>query len=373
MSGIFSGIKVIDLTKVFSGPFATRMIADYGGEVIKIENQKFYDDSRDYPPLKNEWSGYYEILNRNKRSISLNLRDPRELELLYILCKDADVFVENLTPSTKYKLKVDYQTLKKFNNKIIYASLSGLGQSSDKKYYDVIAQAESGLMTLSGESDTPMKIGPSVVDAFSGQTLAFAIASALFYREKTGLGQSIDVSMLGCAMNLLESNLIAYSVTKKNPIRTGNKDNLISPFGAYKTKDGFIVLAIGNNSLWKVFLSFLKQYTNITSEEQFSTNSLRLVNNELLTPIIEAVFTRFLTVELQKKLTTLSIPCSKVNNMSDVYKNSDNYKNGFLVKMRNKRTNNFVTSGRSIKFTRDTSKKFVLAPAIGEDNGDYGL
>lgn len=369
---IFSGLKVIDVTKVFSGPFATRMLADYGAEVIKIESEDNHDDSRDYPPIKNGWSGYYEILNRNKKNLALNLKNPLDLEKLYVLCQTADVFVENLTPSTKYKLKIDYEILKKINPKLIYASLSGLGQNNDRKYYDVIAQAESGLMSLTGTPDLPMKIGPSVVDAFSGMTLAFAISGALLHREKTGEGQYIDVSMLGCAMNLLESNLIEYSVTKQNPLRTENKDGLIAPFGAYKASDGFIVIAAGNNTLWEKLLSFLKDHAQI-NESLFISNSLRLMNNETLTSTLENVFSSYSVTALEKILTDLGIPCSKVNDMSDVYLNEDNYTNGFLIKFQHSLLGDIVVPGKSIKFSQSSQEEMKAAPAIGQNNQEYGI
>lgn len=228
-------------------------------------------------------------------------------------------------------------------------------------------------MSLSGTPDTPMKIGPSVVDAFSGLTLAFAISGALLYRERTGEGQFIDVSMLGCAMNLLESNLIDYSITKVNPIRTGNKDNLISPFGVYKAKDGYIVIAIGNNSLWLKFLTFLKENTDVEDDSLFSSNSLRLANNDSLSSIIEKAISNFSVKDLEAKLSQIDIPCSKVNNMSDVYADEDNYKNEFLVKFHHSLLGECVVPGKSIKFSKIQTENLKQAPDIGENDKDYGL
>lgn len=320
MQSIFEGVKVLDLTKVFSGPFATRLLADYGAQVLKIEPNDHPDDSRQYPPLKNEWSGYYEILNRNKTKISLNLKNEKEKAAFYNLVKTADVVVENLTPQTKHKLSIDYDTLSKINPKLIYASLSGAGQKQNKKYYDIIVQAESGLMSLSGTPRKPVKIGPSVVDAFSGVMLSFAISSALYFRERTGLGQYLDVSMLAASMNLLESNLIAYSVTGINPKRTGNLDNLIAPFGVYKAKDGYIVLAIGNEKQWGVFITFFKEYLDY-DKKLFSDNAKRLQNQKKLTSFVEKVFRGKTVTELLSILEKLGISCTKVNEMSDVYNN----------------------------------------------------
>ncbi len=372
MNNIFSGVKVIDITKVFSGPFATRMLADYGAEVLKIESEKNYDDSRNYPPHKNNWSGYYEVLNRNKYGISLNLKDAEDLNKLYELVKEADVFVENLTPSTKDKLKIGYETLKAINPKIIYASLSGIGQDSNKKYYDVIAQAQSGLMSLSGHPDEPMKIGPSIVDAFSGMTLAFGIASALFYREVSGKGQYLDVSMLSSAMNLLESNLIEYSITNKNPKRVSNHDNAISPFGAYKAKDGFIVIAAGNENIWKVFSDYLREHTSF-DESLYSSNVLRLANKETLTELIESVLAKDDVSKLEHIFSELGIPCSKVNEMSDVAKDVNHFRRKALFHINHKKLGECVVPGSGITFSECSIEEPTEAPEIGEDNEKYGL
>ncbi len=357
MAKIFSGIKVVDLTKVFSGPFATRMLADYGAEVIKIESENSRDDSRNFPPIKNNWSGYYEILNRNKKGLSLDLKQTDDLEKFYDLIKGADVFVENLTPSVKKRLKIDYETLKKLNPQLVYASLSGVGQDSDKKYYDVIAQAQSGLMSLSGTPESPMKIGPSIVDAFSGMTLAFAISSALFYRQKTGLGQYLDVTMLGSAFNLLESNLIDYSLTGKNPTRAGNIDNTVSPFGIYKTLDSHIVIAVGNDKLWKLFAKNL----NIDLAE-FSTNELRLKNNDQLTRAIEQAFSNRSTAEIEQQLKEINVPCSKINEMSDVFSDQNNFSKKLLLHFNHSKLGDCVVPGSSINFSENDELNIEEAP-----------
>ncbi len=372
MAQIFKGVKILDLTKVFSGPFATRMFADYGAEVIKVENKDAPDDARFFPPLVKNWSGYFEILNRNKKAIALNLKEPDQLAKLYQLVSSCDVFVENLSPKTKFSLKIDYQTLVKINPRIIYASLSGLGKNSERKYYDIIAQAESGMMSLTGAPDMPTKIGPAVVDAFSGMTLAFSISAALFYREKTGKGQSIEVSMRGAAMNLLESNLIGYSVTKKDPLRTGNIDNLISPFGVYNAGGTKIALAIGSDTLWEKFIAFSTDLGIVISPENFGNNGDRLKHSAELTSIIERVFLKTKAETIIKKLTELGIPCAQVQNMSDVASDSENFDREFLKKVKIK-GNEYIVPGQSIVFSENPEIKYKNAPIIGEDNDKYGV
>lgn len=372
MQHIFEGVKIIEVAKVFSGPFATRMFADYGAEVIKVEHETNSDDTRHFEPIRNNWSGYYEILNRNKKGVSLNLKAAGDLEKLYSLVKYADVFVENLTPSTKYKLKIDYKTLKAVNPRLIYASLSGVGQNEDRKYYDVIAQAQSGLLALCGMPKMPVKIGPAVVDAFSGLMLAFGIASALFYRTQTGKGQYLDVSMLSSAMNLLENNLIEYSVTKKNPIRPGNQDNSVSPFGVFRTKDAYVVVAAGNDKLWKVLLAFLKKHVSFDSA-LFTTNTLRLKNKDALTTIIEQAFTSYTAKEIEHQLSSLQIPCSQVLEMSDVASDKDNFRRQALVRFKHPKLGTIITPGRSIRFSIDEEFPISQAPHIGKDNKKYGI
>lgn len=369
---IFSDIKIIDLTKVFSGPLATRYLADYGAEVIKIESVSHPDDSRNYPPLKNNWSGYYEILNRNKKSIFLDLKKSSDLQILYKLIPTADVFVENMNSKNTHKLKIDYKTLKKLNPTIIYVSISGLNNRSSRKYYDIIAQAESGLISLSGTAKTPMKIGPSVVDAFSGINAAFSIAAALYNRKVTSQGQYIEISMLGCSMNLLESNLIGYSVTGKNPPRRGNNDNAIAPFGVFPTRDGYVAIAAGNDKLWHILSNFLKTYVSF-KDALFSSNTSRLLNNTALSKIITKVTLKFNSIDFINELNRINIPCARVAQMSDVTQNSFLFKNNYLKKIHHPKLGSVIVPGFPIKFHQHPVPVYNHAPILGADNKRYGI
>lgn len=372
MRSIFEGVRIIEVAKVFSAPFAVRMFADYGAEVIKVEHHKNMDDTRHFQPLKNDWSGYYEMLNRNKKGVSLNLKDKKDLEKLYTLVKTADVFVENLTPSVKYKLKINYELLKKFNPRLIYASLSGIGQDDDRRYYDVVAQAHSGLLSLSGHPETPIKISPAIVDPFAGLMLAFGIASALFFRERTGKSQYVDVSMLSSAMNLLENNLTEYSVTKKNPVRPGNGDNAISPFGIFKAKDAYIAVAAGNEKIWGIFSAFLKKYISL-DQELFQSNMLRLKNKQRLVEAVEKVFANFQVAKLERKLSDLGVPCSRINEMSDVATEEDNFRRKALIEVKHSKLGNIIVPGKSINFSEAQDLEMTEAPTIGRDNKKYGV
>jgi len=350
---IFQDIKILDLTRVYSGPLATRLFADYGAEVLKIESIDNPDPTRNFPPLRHKWSGYYETLNRNKDFLSLNLKDNKDLEFFYDLCKEADVVVENLSPPTKTKLKVDYDTVRKFNPQIIYASLSGHDQDSDSGYYDLIAQAESGLLSLTGFNQ-PTKIGPAVVDATSGYNLAFGIASALFHRQRTGKGQWIKVSMLATAINMLEQNLIEYSLSNKNPQLPGNQDLAIAPFGIYKTQDSYISLAAGNPKMWQRFYQFLDSICQ--TSQDFTTNQQRLKKQTALTAYIEKCFAKFDTSSLIKKLNKIRVPCAKVAQMSDLANNSWLFRNKAVVKINHPLLGPCLVPGFAIDFSESQKK-----------------
>jgi len=347
--GIFTGIKIIDLTRVFSGPLATRHFADLGAEVIKIEPPGG-DDSRQFPPVIKNWSGYYEVLNRGKKSLTLNLKNPLDLQKLYDLSRDAHVFVENYAPGTTTRLKIDYPTISELNPKIIYASISGVSQNITQKYYDLIAQAQSGLISLNGRNED-MKNATSIVDAYSGVKLAFAISSGLYHQKNTSLGCQIDVSMKGSAFDLLEQNLIAASISGQNPSKVGNQDNAIAPFGIYPTADKNIALAIGSQSQWLEFAKYLRQISPKINLAKFSTNQKRLENLSLLYKTISKIFTKYTSIKIVSDLANLGIPASPIYTMTNVLSDSQNYSEGLLQKINHPVAGSIVVPSGGIKIT----------------------
>lgn len=346
---LFSGLTILDLTQVYSGPLATRLFADYGATVIKIEHPVKKDPSRNYPPIKHQWSGYFEILNRNKQCLELDLKAKKDKRAFLDLVKKADILVENYAPKTKTKLGIDYSKLHQLNPQLIYASLAGLDQNSNRKYFDLIAQAESGLMSLTG-IDKPTKIGPAVVDAVSGYNLAFAISSALYYRQRTGKGQWLSVSMLATAINLLEQNLIAYSVNKQNPKLPGNQDAAIAPFGIYQTKDSYIALAAGSDHLWQRLADYLQSLMPHPLD-RFNTNVQRLRFQPELTKYIESCFSVLSTKKLIKELKAIEIPCAAVAQMSDVAVNKWFTRHKAVVSINHPKLGTCLVPGHSILFS----------------------
>lgn len=363
---IFTSIKILDLTRVFSGPFATRHFSDFGAEVIKIEPPQG-DDSRNFPPIVGNWSGYFEILNRNKKSLVLDLKNNADLNIFYNLCKNCDAIIENFTPNIKNKLRINYSIIKKLNPKIIYASISGVSDNVDKKYYDVIAQAESGIMSLNGKKDD-MKNATSIVDAFSGMKLAYAVSSALFNRERTKQGCHINVSMKGSAFDLLEQNLISSSISNKNPEKVGNMDNAIAPFGVFKANDTNIVIVIGNNNQWLEFVKFLQKNNPKFNDSLFKSNTLRLKNIKKLKIEIETVLKKYTAKEIVSVLKKLNIPCAKVNKMLDVLKDRENYNEKLLEKIKHSIAGEIVVPTGGIVFSNNKKEKYRESPILNETN-----
>ena len=234
------GLKVLDLTSALNGPFCTTMLADHGAEVIKFEPPAG-DQCRTWGPIdeKSGESGFYAFLNRSKKGCTLNLKNEKAREMFYELVKDADAVVENYRPGVTKKLGVDYETLKKINPRIIYASGSGFGQYgpiAHRACYDVVAQSMGGMVNLTGFKDTPpVKVGPSIADHVAGIYLCVGFLLALYHREKTGEGQQVDVSMMDTIFTLLENSIVKTTMQGIIPQRQGNIDPSIAPFDIYET------------------------------------------------------------------------------------------------------------------------------------------
>lgn len=365
-TSLFSDVKILDLSRVFSGPFATLQFANYGAEVLKIESPAG-DESRKFPPLKDGWSGYFELINHNKKSLILDLKNKNDLQHFYQLCAEADVLVENFTPDVKKRLQIDYQTIKKYNEKIIYASICGVSKDVNKKYYDIIAQAESGFASLNGTTDD-MKVATSIIDAFAGMKLAFAISSALYAQTKNGTGTHITVSMKGSAFDLLEQNLIETSVTHKNPDKVGNMDNAIAPFGLFKTQDGNIALAVGNDKLWQKLEMFLTEHTSNFPSHKFKTNAERLKYLPLLQQEIETVFSQFSTAELDELLSAQDIPCGQVKAMLDVLADQENHDQLLLENVNHPDIGEITLPTGGIFFSTSDKVPYQPAPELPNEN-----
>lgn len=258
------GIRVLDLTWVYSGPFCTLMLNDLGAEIIKLEGQ-LGDYTRWFPPLKNGWSGYFYMLNRGKKSITLNLKIDEGRQVFLDLIKHVDVVTDNFVPGTMDRLGIGYEVAKRINPRIIYASISGFGSNgpyAKVPCVDPIAQAMSGFMSMTGyPGQPPLKAGPAIADAMAGMNLTIAILAAMQMRERTGLGQQVEVAMVDSVFAVLEEALIRYSMTGEKIVGRGNTDPLSAPWDAFPTSDNkwIMVCAIGDDMFKRIFLEIGRQ------------------------------------------------------------------------------------------------------------------
>ena len=290
-----SGLKVLDLTRALAGPYCTLMLGDYGADVIKIEIPGRGDDTRQWgPPFVNGESAYFLSINRNKRSLTLNLKDPAGLGIFMKLARDADVVVENFTPGVVQRLGIDYETVKGANPNIVYASISGFGQTGSyrrKPAYDQMMQGLGGIMSLTGEPDgEPQKMGIALTDIGAGMLAAYAITVALFHRERMGEGQYIDVSMLDLQVSWLTYQAGTYFATGSPPARVGAAHPNLAPYQAFMCADGkFVNVAVGNERFWGRFCEAMGRM-DLKDHPQFALNRDRVNNRKELIDLLQLEF-----------------------------------------------------------------------------------
>ncbi len=316
-------IRVLDLTWVLAGPFASMILADLGAEVVKVERPPNGDISRTTGPYQNGWSGYFFSINRGKKSVSIDLRSDDGRELFLELVEKADVVIENFTPGTMKRLGLDYEALSARNPRIIMASVSGFGQTgpySDRPALDIVVQAMGGVMSITGEpGGGPVRPGTSYGDLTAGLFATVGILTALHERERSGKGQAIDISMLDCQLAVLENSIMRYFVTGEVPERLGTRHPSATPFQAFPTADGHIVvaLAFGEENQWALLCAMLG-VPELIDDERFETGPKRTRNHAVLEPVLNEAFRRRTTAEWYADFLAAGIPCGPVNSIADV-------------------------------------------------------
>jgi CoA:oxalate CoA-transferase len=284
-----AGVRVLDLTRVLSGPFCTALMADLGADVIKIESPSG-DDYRHVPPFTNGQSAFFLLVNRGKKSVAINLKSDAGKELARDLVAKSDVVVENFKPGVAARLGLDYEACRAIREDIIYASISGFGQDgpmADQPAYDIIVQAASGIMQSTGFAENPPTlVGEAMADLVAGLFASWSISSALYEREKTGRGRNIDVAMFDCLFSMLPTSIAQWSYGGHLPNRTGNRHPISVPFGTFRAKDGFFVLGILNDNLFHRFLEIIGQQDLIT-DPRVAGDDARSANEPLVRQMIE--------------------------------------------------------------------------------------
>jgi formyl-CoA transferase len=318
-----SGIRVLDLSRILAGPYCTMLLGDQGAEIIKVERPGSGDDTRTWgPPFAGGESAYYLCCNRNKRSIVIDLRTPRGVELIRELARVSDVLVENFKPGLMQRFGLDHQALQALNPRLVYCSITAYGQDGpyrDRAGYDMVLSAVGGLMGITGERDgPPCKVGVAITDVLTGVSAAGAITSALLWRERTGRGQYIDASLLDVQVAGLANIASNWLVAGKEATRWGTAHESIIPYQVFATRDYPIAIAAANQKLWENFCKVLGKQ-EWTEDPRFETNPRRVENRELLLPLIDAVLRQKTCDEWIELLVAEAVPCGPVNNMQRLF------------------------------------------------------
>ena len=360
MNGPLKDLLVVDLTRVLVGPYCTMILSDLGARVIKIEAPEIGDDSRGFGPFIEDYSAYFMSLNRGKESIALNLKNEDDKKIFEKILAKADILVENFKPGTLEKWGFGWNEVNKKYPKLIYASASGFGQTGPLKElpaYDMVVQGMGGLMSVTGHPNSePTRVGTSIGDITAGLFTAIGINAALYDRQKTGKGTFIDVSMLDCQIAILENAIARYLSKNEIPEPMGSRHPSIAPFEAFKTKDSFLIIAAGNDKLFKSLCEVL-EVPNIANDEMYKTNSLRSQNIDKLKLIIEDKLQHKNTDEWIKVMENLKIPCGPIFNIKQAVENPQIKERNMIVKSFHKKIGEFKSAGNPIKMSTYKDEK----------------
>ena len=370
MAKPLEGIRVLDLTRVLAGPFCTMMLSDLGAEIIKVEVPGTGDDSRSFGPFRNGQSLYFINVNRGKESVAIDLKTEAGKKLLLDLAKKCDVIVENFRPGTMEKLGLGWDVLKVANPRLIYGAVSGFGHSgpdSGRPAYDILVQAMGGVMSITGWPESPpTRVGLSMGDITAAVFLSTGVTSALYQREKTGLGQKVDVSMLDCQLSILENALVRYQVDGKSPTPLGTRHPTITPFQAFRASDKWFVIAVGNDALWKKFCVSMNR-PDLLADTRFATNGDRTKHYDDLIPELERMFEVKARAGWLELLEKAGVPSAPVNTVEDVMLDRQLAARNMFVTVEDEIAGQITIPGNPIKMENvPESPTRPHAPAIGE-------
>ena len=370
-SGPLAGVRILDLTWVLSGPFCTATLADLGADVIKVERPPYGDVSRTTGPIIEGESGYFFSVNRGKRSVAIDLTTDEGKDLFLRLVREADVVVENYTPGKMDALGLGYDALSQENPRLIYAAISGYGQTGPMRTrpaLDVIVQGAGGVMSVTGYPDgDPARPGLSLGDVAAGLYCAVGILAALQERERSGLGQMLDISMLDCQIAIQENAYMRYHLTGEEPQRLGTRHPSAVPFQAFRTADGWMVLALawGVPNQWALLCSELG-VTELIDDERFHSAAARSRNHAELEPLLQEAFLRRTTAEWVAGLDRFSIPCGPLNTIPEVAAMEQVAVREMLVDVPHHTFGNVKLTNSPLKLSRTPAGIRGTSPDMGE-------
>ena len=366
------GIKVLDLTRVLAGPYCTMMLADMGADVVKVERPGAGDDTRGYgPPFLQGESAYFMSINRNKRSLTLNLKHDKALGIMRRMLETTDVVVENFRPGTMESFGFGYEAVRAFNPRIVFCSISGYGHTGPEAKlpgYDLIIQGKGGIASLTGDPEgPPFKVGTSQADIIAGMMGFQGILLALLARQQTGQGQKVDISMLDCQVALLTYQAGIYFATGESPTRMGNQHPTITPYETYQCRDGYLNLACGNDNMWRVFCRAIQQEAWI-DDPRFNTNAARVEHRRQLSALIEPVMLQKTTQEWIDLLRGHGLPCGPIQSVGDVCEDPQVLARDMVIPLEHPKAGTIRVTGVPIKLSDTPGEVHSPPPILGEHN-----
>ncbi|MGZ0189419.1 MAG: CaiB/BaiF CoA transferase family protein [Alphaproteobacteria bacterium] len=369
--GPFNGVTVIDLTRVLAGPFSTMILSDLGARVIKVETPGSGDDAREYGPFVNGKSAYFVSVNRGKESIALNLKDDEDRATFEKLLSIADMVVENYRPGTMEKLGYGWEDLHEKYPSLIYAACSGFGHTgphSKRPAYDMVVQAMGGIMSITGQpGGEPTRVGMSIGDMGAGLYTTIGMVTALYDRQRTGEGRKLDISMLDCQIALCENAIARYGATGEIPGPLGGRHPSITPFQTFKTLDGHMIVAAGNNVMFHRFCDIINQ-PELKDDPRYETNRTRNENQPALEAAIEGILATRTTADWLSELDPAGIPASGINNVEAVMAHPQVEPRRMVIEVDDPKVGKLKVAGNPVKLSGfEDPLERPTAPDVDQD------
>jgi crotonobetainyl-CoA:carnitine CoA-transferase CaiB-like acyl-CoA transferase len=364
-----AGLRVLDLTRVLAGPFCSMILGDMGAEVIKVEEPGKGDDTRGWPPFAGGEATYFLSVNRNKKSLTLNIKAPDGQAILKKLVAKADVVLENFRPGTMERLGFGFAALRKLNPRLIYCSISGFGESgpeASRPGYDLIVQGESGIMDLTGFADgPPVKVGNSVADLVSGMAAAHGVTLALLSRARTGKGQKVEIGMLDVMASLLTYQAGLYWNAGGRPARRGNQHPSIVPYEVFQSQDAYLTLGVANNSLFERMCRAIGR-EELAKDPRFDSEANRVTNREALVLLLNAIFSTRPASDWLRRLDEAGVPAGRIKTVAEVCDSEHLRARGMFVQLKHPTAGSVTAMGVPIRLWDTPGAAQAPAPLLGQ-------
>ena len=373
MPSALENVKVVDLTRTLAGPFCTMMLGDMGADVVKIEEPERGDETRSWTPFWNGESTQFVSFNRNKRSLSLNLREEEGLDIVRALAADADVMIESFRAGALERMGLGYADIHRINPGIVYCSISGYGRTgpmAEKPGYDLIIQAYSGLMDLTGDPDgLPLRVGFSLVDLFTGMMAYGSVVTALYHQRQTGQGQHIEAALLDGQVAALSYHATAYLATGVVPQRMGSGHPSLVPYQSFPAADGYFILGVANQGLWERFCAAIER-PDLLADPRFLTNDDRVAHRAECVELLSGIFRTRTVAEWVEVIERAGVPCGPINRVDDVVNNPQVQARNMIAQLSHPNVPDLKIPNSPLKLAETPPDLRRPPPLLGQHNGE---